>query len=161
MEGMARSKAKEGDDDAREASGREAPRTDDDVDADATSTKAGDEREATPTTGKSVEHKEGGGEGEGEEEEETCGFCKFMKGGACKDVFVAWEECVDSCRDKEGGDFVENCLNQTKLLKECMEENAEYYGIMLQAEEESLAAREEAAEKASEDDQSKDQPEAE
>ena len=23
-----------------------------------------------------------------EEEEETCGFCKFMKGGACKDVFV-------------------------------------------------------------------------
>ena len=28
-----------------------------------------------------------------------------------------------------------------------MEENAEYYGIMLQAEEESLAAKEEAAEK--------------
>jgi len=87
-----------------------------------------------------------GTEGE-EEEEETCGFCKFMKGGACKDVFVAWEACVDSCRDKDGGDFVENCLNQTKSLKDCMEENAEYYGIMLQAEEESLAAKEEAAEK--------------
>jgi len=54
---------------------------------------------------------------------------------------------VDSCRDKDGGDFVENCLNQTKSLKDCMEENAEYYGIMLQAEEESLAAKEEAAEK--------------
>ena len=93
-----------------------------------------------------------------EEEEETCGFCKFMKGGACKDVFVvsrraapcgapepslrpralgltlfpsprldstvsnhlatdatkAWEACVDSCRDKDGGDFVENCLNQVR-----------------------------------------------
>ena len=36
---------------------------------------------------------------------------------------------------------------QTKSLKDCMEENAEYYGIMLQAEEESLAAKEEAAEK--------------
>ena len=32
-------------------------------------------------------------------------------------------------------------------MKDCMEENAEYYGIMLQAEEESLAAKEEAAEK--------------
>ena len=36
---------------------------------------------------------------------------------------------------------------QTKSLKDCMEENAEYYGIMLQEEEESLAAKEEAAEK--------------
>ncbi len=23
-----------------------------------------------------------------QEEEETCGFCKFMKGGACKEVFI-------------------------------------------------------------------------
>ena len=52
----------------------------------------------------------------------------------------AWEQCVDSCRDKDGGDFVESCIDQTKLLKDCMEENADYYGIMLQAEEESKAA---------------------
>ena len=29
----------------------------------------------------------------------------------------AWEACVDSCRDKEGGDFVENCLDQVSTRK--------------------------------------------
>ena len=40
---------------------------------------------------------EGEGEGEGEEEEEECecGFCLFMKGGGCKESFVAWENCVE------------------------------------------------------------------
>ena len=41
----------------------------------------------------------GGGD---EEDEETCGFCKFMKGGACKDVFVVrttrCREAVDGAR---------------------------------------------------------------
>lgn len=72
-------------------------------------------------------------------EEETCGFCKFMKGGPCGDVFVAWESCVDSER-KAGNDFVESCLVPTKALKECMEANPEYYGPLLEAEKEDIAA---------------------
>jgi len=68
-----------------------------------------------------------------------------MKGGACKEVFIAWEQCVDSCRGKEDGDFVESCFDQTKFLKDCMEEHADYYGVMLQAEEESKKEKEAAA----------------
>mmetsp|Transcript_15481 Transcript_15481/g.39470 ORF Transcript_15481/g.39470 Transcript_15481/m.39470 type:complete len:109 (-) Transcript_15481:25-351(-) len=64
-----------------------------------------------------------------------------MKGGSCKDVFVAWEKCVDASRG-DSDNFVENCLEQTRLLKDCMEENPDYYGIMLQAEQESLAEEE-------------------
>lgn len=43
-----------------------------------------------------------------DEENETCGFCKFMKGGGCRDAFVAWSGCVDRERDA-GGDFTEEC----------------------------------------------------
>jgi len=73
-----------------------------------------------------------------------------MKGGACKEVFIAWEQCVDSCRGKEDGDFVESCFDQTKFLKDCMEEHADYYGVMLQAEEESKKEKEAAAAAAAE-----------
>lgn len=57
----------------------------------------------------------------------------------CGDVFEKWEACVDGER-KAGNDFVESCLNPTRALKECMEANPEYYGPLLEAEKEDLAA---------------------
>lgn len=38
-----------------------------------------DEEAAPPADGEA---------GQEEEEEETCGFCRFMKGGGCRDVFI-------------------------------------------------------------------------
>lgn len=75
---------------------------------------------------------EGVGEEE-EEEEETCGFCRFMKGGSCKATFVAWENCVDAEKEA-GGDFVEKCQKQTEALRDCMLADPGYYGDMLPSE---------------------------
>ncbi|RCV09529.1 hypothetical protein SETIT_2G037000v2 [Setaria italica] len=74
------------------------------------------------------------GEEEEEEEEGECGFCLFMKAGGCKDVFVAWEECVEAAQ-KEGTDMVERCHEATANLKKCMDANADYYAPVLQAEQ--------------------------
>jgi mitochondrial intermembrane space import and assembly protein 40 len=58
----------------------------------------------------------------GDDNEEPCPFCIFMKGGGCRDAFVAWETL-------------------TNALHKCMEkpENREYYLPMLE-EEEKFAA---------------------
>ncbi|PAN09511.1 hypothetical protein PAHAL_2G030300 [Panicum hallii] len=72
--------------------------------------------------------------GEDEEEEGECGFCLFMKAGGCKDVFVAWEECVEAAQ-KEGADMVERCHEVTANLKTCMDAHADYYAPVLQAEQ--------------------------
>ncbi|KAL5198331.1 hypothetical protein ABZP36_001843 [Zizania latifolia] len=74
-------------------------------------------------------------EGEEEEEEEgECGFCLFMKGGGCKEAFVAWEECVEAA-ETEGSDMVERCFQATANLKKCMDAHADYYAPVLQAEQ--------------------------
>ena len=64
-----------------------------------------------------------------DEDEETCGFCKYMKGGSCKDAFVAWEACVDKAKETDE-DFVEVCYEATSALRECMWKDPEYYGPM-------------------------------
>ncbi|XP_010476439.1 PREDICTED: uncharacterized protein LOC104755700 [Camelina sativa] len=75
-----------------------------------------------------------GGDAEGDEEEEgECGFCLFMKGGGCKDSFVAWEECVESA-EKNKEDIVTKCMEVTSLLKKCMDEHSDYYQPILAAE---------------------------
>ena len=61
----------------------------------------------------------------------TCGFCEFMKGGPCREVFINWENCVDKCNDVSS-DFVDECSDQTIKLKECIDSNQEYYGILNQ-----------------------------
>ncbi|KAK1308478.1 hypothetical protein QJS10_CPA09g01549 [Acorus calamus] len=63
---------------------------------------------------------------EEEEEEAECGFCLFMKGGGCKDAFVAWEACVEEA-EKNKEDVVEKCYQITGRLKECMEAHFSYY----------------------------------
>lgn len=59
-----------------------------------------------------------------------CGFCKFMKGGPCKDTFVLWETCIDRVNEEESGDIVESCTAETLKLKECIDEHPEYYGVL-------------------------------
>lgn len=75
-----------------------------------------------------------------EEEEGECGFCLFMKGGGCKEVFIEWEKCVMEGEEKEE-DIAEKCIEMTANLKKCMEAHADYYGPLLQVEK---AAQEEA-----------------
>jgi len=65
-----------------------------------------------------------------EEEEETCGFCKYMKGGSCRAAFVAWEACVDAAKARDE-DFVETCFETTAALRDCMLRDPEYYGPMV------------------------------
>ena len=94
---------------------------------------------STDPTEQEVEHaavKLAGEEEEEEEEEEECAFCRFMKGGGCKEQFVAWEKCVADA--KETGDFVSKCADITEALQACMNspDNKDYYQLFLDDQEE-------------------------
>ena len=84
-----------------------------------------------------VENKDEGGDGdegdEDEEEEGECGFCVFMKGGGCKDSFVAWEKCIEEA-EKSKEDIVDKCAEITTALTRCMEAHADYYEPIIRAE---------------------------
>ncbi|XP_008787775.1 uncharacterized protein LOC103705723 [Phoenix dactylifera] len=82
---------------------------------------------------------EAGEGGEEEEEEAECGFCLFMKGGGCKDAFIAWEKCMEDA-EKTGEDAVDKCFEVTTLLKKCMDAHADYYAPILVAEQAAAAA---------------------
>ncbi|KAF8021440.1 hypothetical protein BT93_G1774 [Corymbia citriodora subsp. variegata] len=92
--------------------------------------------------GETPDHPERNGEegaGEGDEEEEgegECGFCLFMKGGGCRDEFVAWEVCIqDAERNEE--DVVDKCFDATAALRRCMEAHSDYYEPILRAEKDA------------------------
>ncbi|XP_026421352.1 uncharacterized protein LOC113317450 [Papaver somniferum] len=74
-----------------------------------------------------------GEEKEDEEEEAECGFCLYMKGGGCKDSFIAWEKCMEEAEEKKE-DVVEKCYQVTLSLKNCMEAHPDYYAPILKAE---------------------------
>ncbi|KAL0909461.1 hypothetical protein M5K25_020333 [Dendrobium thyrsiflorum] len=97
--------------------------------------------EALVVIGESVSMEEDE-EVEGEEQEE-CGFCLFMKGGGCKEPFIAWEKCVEEA-EKTGDNVVNKCMEVTSLLKKCMDEHADYYEPILRAEREMADAVSEA-----------------
>eukprot|EP00887_Chlorella_sp_A99_P000973 scaffold5.g973.t1 len=78
-----------------------------------------------------------------DDENETCGFCKFMKGGACRHAFIDWSKCVDSEREAGHEDFAEHCADVTLALRECMLSNRDYYGPLLEEEEEMFREDEE------------------
>lgn len=65
--------------------------------------------------------------------ESECGFCLFMKGGACKETFISWEKCVEDAEDK-GLEIAEKCFEATALLKKCMDAHSDYYEPVLRAE---------------------------
>ncbi|EXC20015.1 hypothetical protein L484_015692 [Morus notabilis] len=71
--------------------------------------------------------------GQEEEEEGECGFCLFMKGGGCRESFIAWEKCIEEA-EKNKEDIVEKCFEVTGALKKCMEAHADYYEPVLRAE---------------------------
>lgn len=75
---------------------------------------------------------------------ETCGFCRFMKGGGCRSAFISWSKCVDKEREA-GGDFTEECREKTLALRECMLQHADYYRPMLEEEEEAMREEEQRA----------------
>ncbi|CAN0923599.1 hypothetical protein LINGRAHAP2_LOCUS33658 [Linum grandiflorum] len=56
-----------------------------------------------------------------------------MKGGACKDAFIAWEDCVKDAED-EKVDLVAKCSEVTRVLKLCLDANPDYYEPILRAE---------------------------
>uniref|UniRef100_A0A803L1U4 GCK domain-containing protein n=2 Tax=Chenopodium quinoa TaxID=63459 RepID=A0A803L1U4_CHEQI len=56
-----------------------------------------------------------------------------MKGGGCKDEFVAWEKCVEDA-EKNQEDIVEKCFEVTGNLKNCMIAHSDYYEPILRAE---------------------------
>ncbi|KAL3631187.1 hypothetical protein CASFOL_024171 [Castilleja foliolosa] len=70
---------------------------------------------------------------EEEGEEEECGFCLFMKGGGCKEIFTAWEKCVEE-GEKNGEDIVGKCSQVTENLTKCMQQHSDYYAPLLEAE---------------------------
>ncbi|KAI8022537.1 hypothetical protein LOK49_LG03G00705 [Camellia lanceoleosa] len=99
-----------------------------------------------------INTKQGDQEEEEEEEEEgECGFCLFMKGGGCRDNFVAWEKCIEEA-EKKKEDIVDKCFEVTGALKKCMEAHPDYYAPILRAEKaaEEEAVRELEKEKAKE-----------
>ncbi|KAM6547411.1 hypothetical protein CsatB_019087 [Cannabis sativa] len=96
----------------------------------------------------------GGEKGEEAEEEEEgeCGFCLFMKGGGCRESFIAWENCIEEA-EKKKEDIVEKCFQVTGDLKKCMEAHADYYEPILKAEK---AAEEEVAKELEKEEAAKD-----
>lgn len=86
-----------------------------------------------PTSGEEGDPTEAAVNEEEEEEEGECGFCLFMKGGGCKDSFVAWEKCVEEA-EVNNEDVVSKCAAVTVLLKKCMDAHSEYYEPVLRAE---------------------------
>ncbi|GFZ21481.1 GCK domain-containing protein [Actinidia rufa] len=66
-----------------------------------------------------------------------------MKGGECREAFVAWEKCIEEA-EKNKEDIVEKCFKVTGALKECMEVHQDYYAPILKAEKaaEAEAVRE-------------------
>ncbi|KAK3222982.1 hypothetical protein Dsin_010007 [Dipteronia sinensis] len=90
-------------------------------------------QEDIKTTNDNGEEIEGEGEREEEEEEDECGFCLFMKGGGCKESFVAWENCVEEA-EKNKEDVVDKCFEATSTLRKCMDAHADYYEPILRAE---------------------------
>lgn len=67
-----------------------------------------------------------GGDVEEDEEEGECGFCLFMKGGGCKELFMVWEVCVEEV-EKNKEDIVIKCMEVISILKKCMDEYFDYY----------------------------------
>lgn len=70
-----------------------------------------------------------------EEDEGECGFCVFMKGGPCRDSFIAWEECVMEGEKKKEENVVSKCSEVTEALHLCIKAHPEYYDVLSRAKE--------------------------
>jgi|SaaInlStandDraft_5_1057022.scaffolds.fasta_scaffold71760_1 hypothetical protein len=70
-----------------------------------------------------------------EEEASECPFCKYMKSGPCGEEFGAWEECVKANRESDE-DYVANCQDVTRIMRECVDKNPGYYSAVVQGDQE-------------------------
>ncbi|CAH8304716.1 unnamed protein product [Eruca vesicaria subsp. sativa] len=86
------------------------------------------------------------------EEEEKCGLRLFMKGGDCKDSFMAWEVCVEEA-DKNEENIIPKCMEVTRTLYKCMVDHSDYYQPYLTVEK---AVREEQLKKEMEAEKNKE-----
>lgn len=59
-----------------------------------------------------------------------CGFCLFMKGGGCRELFIEWDKCVEKGQKE---DNVGKCFKLATALMKCMEKHSDYYAPILQA----------------------------
>ncbi|GBG26087.1 Hypothetical Protein FCC1311_023072 [Hondaea fermentalgiana] len=85
----------------------------------------------------------------GYKRENECAFCKFMKGGPCRNEFIAWEKCVNESKDSEDKDaFVDRCAPQTIVLKNCVDSHPEYYFMLDEPSDADAAEAPEPAEAA-------------
>eukprot|EP01041_Mallomonas_annulata_P004523 gene4523-8983_t len=58
-------------------------------------------------------------------EQDECPVCRYMKGGPCKEQFLAWDECVTNLQKEEN---INKCYNPTVLMMKCMR-GYEYYDM--------------------------------
>ncbi|KAI3913069.1 hypothetical protein MKX01_005381 [Papaver californicum] len=79
-----------------------------------------------------------------------------MKGGGCKDSFVAWEKCMEEAEEKKE-DVVEKCFQVTLSLKNCMEAHPDYYEPILRAEKAAEQQVTKGMEELNKDKESKDE----
>lgn len=67
---------------------------------------------------------------------EECAWCRYMKGGGCREPFEAWQACVDNIMgegldDEARRAAVDKCSSVTQPLFECMMRHRNYYGSQL------------------------------
>ena len=65
-----------------------------------------------------------------------CPVCQYMKGGPCKQQFLAWDACVQGLGDDED---VSACFPVTVTMMGCMRQH-EYYDVMTANAEAKMAA---------------------
>lgn len=61
------------------------------------------------------------------EDPDECPMCRYMKGGPCRDSFIAWDACIKGLGEN---DELNVCFQQTKEMMRCMQHH-EYYDIMV------------------------------
>uniref|UniRef100_A0A1J3H8M4 GCK domain-containing protein n=1 Tax=Noccaea caerulescens TaxID=107243 RepID=A0A1J3H8M4_NOCCA len=66
-------------------------------------------------------------EADEEEEEESgeCGLCTFIKGGECKEAWIALEKCVEEEAEEESD--ASKCSEVRLMFKTCIFDNPVYY----------------------------------
>lgn len=78
---------------------------------------------------------------ETEEEEESgeCGFCTFIKGGECKEAWIALEKCVAEEEAAEEESDASKCREVRIKFRTCLFENPDYYEPLISGEAKIIA----------------------
>jgi len=66
-------------------------------------------------------------------------LCEYIKGGECKESFIALEKCADEEKKNEEESDVTKCKEVRAKFKTCMYENSVYYEPILAGEAREIA----------------------